>query len=293
MGSGTNGACASWHRMWAAAAWPKSAGVVPSTGMVRTRKFGTTCAAGAPGPHDFAPPSLTDPCVGARRPGCFREERGCAVASRRKPRTFAHWSPGLSSTSAEHPDPRFAGRRVVPGWYRAVRQSSSLSTLAPPGPRHELRPAGQRLQWHAAECERRSRRRHRAAESPELSSRSTLRHPAAGRPLKRRHGAPEGLPGGWGRGVYLEVGQVAPAAVVHQPAPRLLCAQEHLCSPRRSAASWARAHQRSLQGLHKHDDICFGLLRVVLTSSVSGRRGRGWGVGGELHHLAACDPGGG
>lgn len=63
MGSGTKGACASWHRMWAAAAWPKSAGVVPSTGMVRTRKFGTTCAVAAPAPQ--RPP---EPRAGARGP---------------------------------------------------------------------------------------------------------------------------------------------------------------------------------------------------------------------------------
>ncbi len=54
MGLDTNGASASWHRMWAAAAWLKSAGMVPSTGLVRTRKFDTTRAATAPGPHSSA-----------------------------------------------------------------------------------------------------------------------------------------------------------------------------------------------------------------------------------------------
>ena len=42
-GSGLKGCCASCVSTYAAAAWPNSAGVVPSTGMVRTLKFGTTC----------------------------------------------------------------------------------------------------------------------------------------------------------------------------------------------------------------------------------------------------------
>ncbi len=43
MGSGLKGWRASWVTTQAAAAWPNSAGVVPSTGIVRTRKLGTTC----------------------------------------------------------------------------------------------------------------------------------------------------------------------------------------------------------------------------------------------------------
>ena len=43
MGSGWKGSCASWHRMYEAAAMPNMAGMVPRTGMVRTRKFGTIC----------------------------------------------------------------------------------------------------------------------------------------------------------------------------------------------------------------------------------------------------------
>ncbi len=35
---------ARWHRMCAAAAMPKKAGVVPRTGIERTRKLGTICA---------------------------------------------------------------------------------------------------------------------------------------------------------------------------------------------------------------------------------------------------------
>lgn len=43
MGSVSNGCPASRHSTQPAAAMPKAAGVVPSTGMVRTRKLGTTC----------------------------------------------------------------------------------------------------------------------------------------------------------------------------------------------------------------------------------------------------------
>jgi len=42
MGAVSKGAPASWHSIQPAAAMPKTLGVVPNTGMVRTRKFGTT-----------------------------------------------------------------------------------------------------------------------------------------------------------------------------------------------------------------------------------------------------------
>eukprot|EP00879_Flechtneria_rotunda_P021229 GHRR01022364.1.p2 GENE.GHRR01022364.1~~GHRR01022364.1.p2 ORF type:complete len:113 (-),score=8.98 GHRR01022364.1:625-963(-) len=42
-GSPTYGLPASWHSMYDAAAMPKIAGAVPSTGIVRTRKLGTIC----------------------------------------------------------------------------------------------------------------------------------------------------------------------------------------------------------------------------------------------------------
>lgn len=45
-GSGEYGCPASWHRIQEAAARPKMEGVVPSTGMVPTRKLGTTCLPG-------------------------------------------------------------------------------------------------------------------------------------------------------------------------------------------------------------------------------------------------------
>ena len=43
MGSGRKGFPASWHRMKLAAAMPNMAGMGPSTGIVRTLKFGMIC----------------------------------------------------------------------------------------------------------------------------------------------------------------------------------------------------------------------------------------------------------